>query len=69
MSFFNKLFGRRSRGFNPFRSRSRRIADTLNAHRGGIALGTAAALAAPFVIRELIARRAARADTGIATAY
>jgi hypothetical protein len=37
------------------------VANTMNAHRGASALGTVGMLAAPFVIRKLIARRGQRA--------
>jgi hypothetical protein len=69
MSFLNHLFGRRSRRFGVFGRRSHRFADNLNARNGGIALGALATLAVPFVIRKLMARRAAEEQYGTATAY
>ncbi|HSD90127.1 MAG TPA: hypothetical protein VLB44_21500 [Kofleriaceae bacterium] len=69
MSFFKNLFGRRSRRFNLFRRRSHRFADNINPRTGGIALGAMATLAAPFVIRKLMARRAEQDQAGTATAY
>lgn len=46
-SFFGNLFGRRRSAVTP--------------KRGGIALGSLLSIAAPFVIRKLMARRQARA--------
>jgi hypothetical protein len=60
LSFLNNLFGRRSRGFARFGRRQNNLAHTLGGRRGGMALGTLASIAAPFVIRKLMARRAQR---------
>jgi hypothetical protein len=56
MTLLRNLFGHRSRGFGPFRRRSRGL--ELNRRNGGITLGTIAMLAAPFIVRKLKARRA-----------
>lgn len=71
MSFLKNLFDRRSSRFNIFARRSSRFADRMTPRNGGIALGTIATLAAPFVVRKLMARRAAAkaAEYGTATAY
>ena len=53
LSFIKNLFGRRQQpGFFG------RNAQRVNNHRGGVALGTLGAIAAPFVIRKLRARMA-----------
>jgi hypothetical protein len=57
MGFLSNIFGRRSR-FGFFNRRQERNA--LMRRRGGIGLGAVLSLAAPFVIRRLMARRAAR---------
>jgi hypothetical protein len=54
MSLLNNLFGRRHRRFGGFGRRSHH----LDRRSGGMALGSIAALAAPFVIRKLRQRRA-----------
>ncbi len=54
LSFIKNLFGRQQRGFFG------RNAQRVNNHRGGVALGTLGAIAAPFVIRKLRARMAQR---------
>jgi hypothetical protein len=57
LSFIKNLFGQRQRsGF------FRREAPMSNGRRGGIALGTLATIAAPFVIRKLRSRMAERRD-------
>ncbi len=61
MKFFNNLFGRRSRRFGRF---SRRTSYALDRRRGGMALGTLVTLAAPFIIRKLMARRSQRVYGG-----
>jgi hypothetical protein len=62
MSLFRNLFGRRSRGFNPFARFSRpSFPHNVNRRQGGMALGALTALAAPFIVRKLRARRAAAA--------
>jgi hypothetical protein len=63
-SLFRNLFGSRRRGFNPFHRRSRSFGSMANNHRGGMALGSLAALAAPFIVRKLRARHAQRAAYG-----
>ena len=62
MSLFKNLFAPRSRGWNPFARRTTFAQD----HRRGMALGTLASLAAPFIIRKLMARRQQR---GFGPAY
>lgn len=52
MSFFSNLFGRPSR-FNIFNRRS----PVVTPRRAGMGFGTLAAIAAPFVLRKLMARR------------
>jgi hypothetical protein len=61
MSLFRNLFGSRRRGFNPFQRRQRGFGPMINNHRGGTALASLAALAAPFIVRKLRARHAQRA--------
>jgi hypothetical protein len=58
----NLLLGRRRSGVAGLFDRRRHggVANTMNNHRGASALGTIAALAAPFVIRRVMARRAQR---------
>jgi hypothetical protein len=58
MRLLNNLFRRRSRDFGLFR---RRTSYELDRKRSGIALGTLASLAMPFIIRKLMARRTQRA--------
>jgi hypothetical protein len=65
-NLLRNLFGRRSRGFNPFQRRQSALGRTVGEHRGSMALGTLASIAAPFVIRKLMQRRAQR---GYGAAY
>jgi hypothetical protein len=60
MSFLRNLFGRRRSRFSNFRS------SVLTPRGGGIGLGTLAALAAPFIIRRMRARRAEQSNYGAA---
>lgn len=67
MSFLENLFGRRSRGFGRFGRSGRRqnaLTRTFGNRRGGMALGTLAAIAAPFIMRKLRHRRAEHAYSG-----
>ena len=67
LSLFRDLFGRRSRRFGRFGGLNRRshaLSRTMDRRRGGMTLGTLAALAAPFIIRKLRERRAMRAYGG-----
>jgi hypothetical protein len=57
----NLFLGRRRQGLPGLPGRRGGIAGAMNAHRGASALGTIATIAAPFVIRKLMARRAQRA--------
>jgi hypothetical protein len=64
LSFLSNLFlGQRRTGLAGLFDRRRRggVVNTMNTHRGASALGTLATVAAPFVIRKLMARRANRA--------
>jgi hypothetical protein len=56
----NLFLGRRRTGLPGFFDRSRHggVANAINTHRRSSALGAVAAIAAPFVIRKLMARRA-----------
>jgi hypothetical protein len=65
-SLFRNLFGRRSRSFNPFRRKHSGLTRTLGNHRGGVALGTLATIAVPFIIRKLRERHAQRVQAGAA---
>jgi hypothetical protein len=60
----NLFMGRRRPGFLGLFDRRRRggIVNGVNNHRGMSALGTVATIAAPFVIRKLMARRAQNAQ-------
>jgi hypothetical protein len=60
LNLIRNFFAPRQRGFHPFRRRQTGLAHTMGAHRGGVALGTLATVAAPFIVRKLMARRAAR---------
>ena len=59
----NMFLGRRRSGLAGLFDRRRHggVANTMNQHRGASALGTIATIAAPFVIRKLMERRAQRA--------
>jgi len=59
----NLLLGRRRNGLAGLFDRNRRggLTGAMNNNRGASALGTLATLAAPFVIRKLLARRSERA--------
>ena len=59
----NLFLGRRRQGLAGLFDRRRHggVANAVNNHRGVSALGTIASVAAPFVIRKLMARRAQRA--------
>lgn len=57
LSFLRNIFGRSSRRSGWF-GRDRQA--PAYGRRGGIAFGTLASIAAPFVIRKLLARRAQR---------
>jgi hypothetical protein len=59
----NMFLGRRRNGLAGLFDRRRHggVANAVNQHRGASALGTIATIAAPFVIRKLMARRAQRA--------
>ena len=61
----NLFLGRRRPGIAGLFDRSRRggVANAVNTHRGTSALGTIATIAAPIVIRKLMARRAERQAT------
>lgn len=56
----NLFLGRRRTGLMGLFDRRRHggVANGLNTHRGASALGTIATIAAPFVIRKLMERRA-----------
>lgn len=56
----NLLLGRRRGGLLGLFDRRRHggVANAVNTHRGMSTVGTLATLAAPFVIRKLLARRA-----------
>ena len=56
----NLFLARQSRGTGLFGLGRRAPARGLTAGRGGMALGTLAAIAAPFVLRKIQARRAQR---------
>jgi hypothetical protein len=61
MQIFRMLFGGRSRGIGGLLGRRQPgLAQQVGARRGGMALGTIATIAAPFVIRKLMERRAQR---------
>jgi hypothetical protein len=60
LSLFRNLFGRPSR----FRRFGFGRDPVVTPRRGGVALGSLAALAVPFIIRKLMARRAERPITG-----
>jgi hypothetical protein len=62
MSLLNNLFGRRSRGFGRFGRRHRGMAHNLGGRRGGMELGTIAAIAAPFIMRKMRSRHMQRAQ-------
>lgn len=57
----NLLMGRRRSGLLGLIDRRRRggLVNGVNNHRGASAIGTVAAIAAPFLIRKIAARRAA----------
>lgn len=59
----NMFLGNRRGGVAGLFDRRRRggVANAVNDHRGASALGTLATIAAPFVIRKLMARREQRA--------
>lgn len=59
----NLFLGRRRQGLGGLFDRSRHggMAGAVNNHRGASALGTIATIAAPFLIRKVMARRAQRA--------
>lgn len=59
----NLFLGRRRGGLAGLLDRRRHggVATAVNQHRGASALGTLATIAAPFVIRKLMARREQRA--------
>ena len=57
MKFFNNLFGGRNTGFF-----GRRREPAVTPRRGGMALGTLAAIAAPFLIKRWRANRAQNAQ-------
>jgi hypothetical protein len=57
LSFLRNLFGRQTRRSGWF---GRERQTPAYGRRGGMALGTLASIAAPFVIRKLLARRAQR---------
>ncbi len=59
----NMFLGSRRSGLAGLFDRRRQggVANALNTHRGASALGTIATIAAPFVIRKLMARRDQRA--------
>ena len=62
LQFLANLFlGRRRSGVLGLFNRNRQggIANGVNNHRGATAVGTLATIAAPFLIRKLMARRAA----------
>jgi hypothetical protein len=61
MSLFSNLFGRRSRRRGLFGRRSNNFGRTIGNHRRGLALGTLASIAAPFIVRKLMVRRQQRA--------
>jgi hypothetical protein len=66
LSLLSNLFGRRSRGFNPFARRQSGFQRMSN-HKGGItagALGSIAAVAVPFLVQRMRARHAQRANVG-----
>jgi len=54
-NFIRNMFDRRSNRFGLFGNRR----SALTPKRGGIALGTLASIAAPFIIRKVMARRTA----------
>jgi hypothetical protein len=58
------ILGRRRTGVPGLFDRRRQggVGGTVNAHRDASALGTIATIAAPFVIRKLMERRAQRAE-------
>jgi hypothetical protein len=64
LSLFKNLFGRRSHRFGGlgFGRRHNTFAQSMNRHRGGIGLGTLAAVAAPLLVRKLRSRRAMHAQ-------
>jgi hypothetical protein len=59
----NFFLGRRRTGLAGLFRRGRRggVANTMKSHRGASALGTIATIAAPILIRKLMARRASHA--------
>ena len=61
MSLLRNLFGRRRSRFSNFPLFRRRQQHALTPKRGGIAMGTLLSLAAPFIVRKIQQRRAARA--------
>jgi hypothetical protein len=58
----NLFLGHRRRGVAGLFDRRRQggVANAVNTHRGASALGAIGAIAAPFAIRKLMARRAER---------
>jgi hypothetical protein len=58
----NLLLGRRRTGIAGLFDRRRQggVGGTVSAHRGASALGTIATIAAPFLVRKFMARRAER---------
>ena len=62
LSMLKNLFGHKSRGFGRFGRRQSGIGRMFGNRRGGMALGSIAALAAPFVMRKLRSRRTQRAN-------
>jgi len=63
-TLMNMLLGSRRTGLAGLFDRRRRggAVNTMNAHRGVSALGTIATIAAPFVIKKLMAMREQRAQ-------
>jgi hypothetical protein len=62
MSFLKNLFARRPSRFERFRG-------GVNNHRGGVALGALASIAAPFVIKKVRTRMAQRQAQPQGAAY
>jgi hypothetical protein len=65
LNLLRNLFGRRQSRFGGFGRRQNAL---VTPRRGGMALGTLASIAAPFIIRKMRARRAER-TYGSAGAY
>jgi hypothetical protein len=69
LAFLRNLFGHRPSRFERFRTGSTSLAHRVGGRRGGIALGTLATIAAPFIIKKIRARMAQRQGASQSAAY